>query len=270
MMTQPLRLSYTLHGDKEKPALILLHGFMGSSSDWDDIIPFLTATSYCIAVDLPGHGKSFSGRAEDFSMEACAASVVSLMNELNLSRASLLGYSMGGRLAMYLAIKHGGRFDAVMIESASPGLKTAEERQERRELDDQLAHKILTMPLGEFVDEWYRQALFATIDRESDKFAEMLQRRHKSDRKGLSMSLRHMGTGSQPSLWNELGQAGLPMLLIVGRHDVKFRLIASEIAEKCSVARMVTIDRAGHNVHFENPEAYVRQVTFFLENTRKD
>lgn len=270
MMNESSNLFYAVHGDRAKPALVLLHGFMGNSDDWADIVPLLSDRWRCITIDLPGHGKTKTEGAESFRMEACAESITSLLDELDISRSSLMGYSMGGRLAMYLAVNYSNRFDSVIIESASPGLETTQEREMRIEHDHALAELLMTMPLNQFVEQWYWQALFATIDRDSAKFADMVQRRLQGDPKGLSMSLRFMGTGSQPSLWRELGRIVSPLLLIVGRHDAKFRQIAEDICDRCIAARAVIIDNAGHNVHFENPEEYVKQVSLFLDNTRKE
>lgn len=269
-MNQPVQFNYTVRGDKDKPALIWLHGFMGSSADWDEVVSLFSAAHFCIAIDLPGHGMRLASRPEDYAMETCAENLVSFLDEMGIDRACLIGYSMGGRLAFYLAVNYQGRFKAIVVESASPGLKTAEERRERVEHDRKLAQKIMNSPLSEFIDEWYQQPLFTTIDTASGRFHELIQRRLRNDPEALSMSLLYMGTGSQSSLWDKLGQITTPMLLIAGQHDAKFSTIASEVVELCPAARMVTIDNAGHNVHFENPEEYARQISLFLDNIRKD
>ncbi len=253
-------------GDPANPALLLLHGFMGSSEDWMvDIAPALVSDFCCIAVDLPGHGQSLLENDSAFGMETCAESIIRLLDLLSINRCHLMGYSMGGRLGLYLATKFPNRFDKVVLESASPGLKTAEERTSHRAHDQQLAVRIETKALGKFLSDWYRQPLFATMDQSTDRFRNMVERKMSNDPAGLSRSLRFMGVGAQPSLWGELDKISGPLLLIVGERDAKFRSIASEIAAGCGEAEVCTIHGAGHSVHFEKPKEFIEQVSLYLK-----
>lgn len=266
-MDSPYQFNYTQQGDKEKPALLFLHGFMGSAADWSGIVNSFSNEYLSIAVDLPGHGKTVvMGGAEKYKMENCATGLICLMDELKVNKCSLVGYSMGGRLALYLAVHFPDRFGKVVIESASAGLKTKQERQARVTHDEKLAHRLEADSFEEFLREWYDQPLFASLRKDAGRFRKLLESRLNNDKAGLGLSLRVMGSGSQPSLWEELCKVGVPLLLIVGEKDDKFLKIGREMAAECKTASLSIVSNAGHNVHFDNPEEYVNQVSLFLKN----
>ncbi|MBW1740869.1 MAG: 2-succinyl-6-hydroxy-2,4-cyclohexadiene-1-carboxylate synthase [Deltaproteobacteria bacterium] len=268
-MNAPYQFNYTQHGDKEKTALVFLHGFMGRAADWADIVTSFSDEYLCIAVDLPGHGKTVvNGGTENYKMENCAARLIRFMDELKLSKCDLVGYSMGGRLALYLAVHFPERLGKVVIESASPGLKTEQERQVRIAHDEKLAHSLDANPLEQFLTQWYDQPLFASLKKDRERFRKLYESRLDNDKVGLSLSLRMMGSGAQPSLWGELYKVKVPVLLIVGEKDDKFQKIGWEMAAKCKMASLCVISDAGHNVHFDNSEEYIRQVRLFLKEQR--
>jgi 2-succinyl-6-hydroxy-2,4-cyclohexadiene-1-carboxylate synthase len=171
---------------------------------------------------------------------------------------------MGGRLALYLAVKFPERFRRVILESASPGLRTESERLARRDLDAGLATRLRQEPLEEFLDNWYRQPLFETLRADRDKLAATINRCLANDPKGLARSLTGMGTGSQPSLWDRLPTITAPILLITGLKDHKFCAIARAMSDLCSVARWEEVPAAGHNVHVEHPRSFAKLVSGFL------
>ncbi|UCE23399.1 MAG: 2-succinyl-6-hydroxy-2,4-cyclohexadiene-1-carboxylate synthase [Candidatus Zixiibacteriota bacterium] len=263
-MTKSANYHYVTHGDPDKRSLLMLHGFTGSCADWDYIAGALTSSRRCIAVDLPGHGKTAAAKPEDYQMEKCAADLVALLNDLGIGSCDLTGYSMGGRLAFFLAIHYPEKFDKVVIESASPGLAIEGERRDRVKQDHELSDALRNMPIEEFIDQWYRMPLFATMDQTSEAFESMRARRLTNSRDGLSLSLRMMGPGAQPSLWEKLPGIRPKLLLVTGSLDEKYTRMASGIVKLCPAARVVIIDGAGHNVHFEKPEEFVIAVNQFL------
>ena len=256
---------YQTDGDKSNPALLFLHGFMGSSADWEGLVPFFSSERYCISIDLPGHGKTKVKSEEDFRMESCAGDIVAVLDSLSVDRADLVGYSMGGRLALYLAVNYPQKFGKIVIESASPGLKTETERLPRIDKDQELGEKIKTTPMTQFLEDWYGQPLFSTMDKSNPAFQQLINRRLDNDPNGLALSLKMMGIGAQPSLWSDLNKITVRLLLIVGEYDSKFRDIASEMIGLCPAASAVVVSGAGHNVHFENTKEYLNQVRLFLE-----
>ncbi|TET96490.1 MAG: 2-succinyl-6-hydroxy-2,4-cyclohexadiene-1-carboxylate synthase, partial [Candidatus Zixiibacteriota bacterium] len=233
-MNSPYTFCFVQVGDKSNPAVLFLHGFLGSAQDWCDVASFISKDYWCISVDLPGHGKTVVNGSEDaYRMENCANGLVDFLDSLDIGKCNIVAYSMGGRLALYMAINFPDRFDRVILESTSPGLKTKQERQDRRAHDNILAERLETGSLKQFLKEWYDQPLFATLRQDKERFAKMLTNRISNNKSDLATSLRMMGAGVQPSLWDQLHKMQARLLLIVGEKDDKFKRIAAEMAPKC-------------------------------------
>lgn len=268
-MTDPSHFHFSESGDRCNPHLLLLHGFLGCCHDWDDLMVQLCRDFHCLAVDLPGHGQTKTGDDELFSMEKCAEQLIALLDQLSIKSSHLLGYSMGGRLALYLALTWPGRFDKLILESASPGLKTEKERTQRQKHDLALAEKLRRVRMTEFLGDWYAQPLFESLHENQERFQELVNSRLQNDQCGLARSLVQMGTGSQPSLWDRLGELQNDLLLIVGENDNKFRAIGDEIASRIVSARLLIQPGCGHSPHFENPDRFVEHVSDFLIGSPK-
>lgn len=255
---------YSLSGSQDQPLILFLHGFMGASNDFDESISLLSDQFCCLAVDLPGHGKTrVTGGDDCYTMSNTAEALINLLNQLNVEKCFLAGYSMGGRLALYLTLHFPHRFSKVVLESASPGLKTQQERMERIQHDLKLAQKLETGDFSSFLSNWYNQPLFTTLQK-SPSFERLIKRRLQNNPLELAKSLYNMGTGCQPSLWQKLEQNKVPLLLLVGEYDNKFRAINVEMAELCKAATLKIISHCGHNINFENPKCFVKSVTDFF------
>jgi 2-succinyl-6-hydroxy-2,4-cyclohexadiene-1-carboxylate synthase len=253
-MTLP---SYSLSYSPKGPALLFLHGFLGCRYDWDEQIEMIGGRYRCLRVDLPGHHYSCQNLPrEEYAMPRTAALIVRLLDQCRIDRCGLVGYSMGGRLGLYLLTHFADRFGAALIESASPGLRTYEERGARRQDDARLAGRLREEPFDMFVRDWYAQPLFKTIDQGSPRFAAMLERRADHDPSALAQSLQGMGTGAMPPLWSDLPGLDIPVLFVAGEKDEKYRRLADEMANLCPRGQAAIIPDTGHNVHFERPEAY--------------
>src|SRR5918994_5654049 len=118
-------LSRKLLGSPGNPDVLCLHGFMDSAADWQDVATAIGDQASCIALDLPGHGSSLDLAPEAYTMEGTARSVIRTLDELEVRRPVIVGYSMGGRLALYLALHYPERCVGLILESASPGLEDA-------------------------------------------------------------------------------------------------------------------------------------------------
>ena len=237
---------------------------MGSALDWDAVLENLSKQYHCIAVDLPGHGESLGLSPESYTMEGTALSVVEALNDLDIGRATLVGYSMGGRLALYLTLRYPERCAGLFLESASPGLEGAEEREARREADERLAKRLETGDFEEFLRDWYRQPLFASLARDEELLHETIEARRSNDPSELAKSLRGMGTGSQPSLWEELPGLRVPALAVAGELDEKYIEIARWMALLGSRIHIAAIPGVGHNVRTEAPEECLILLRTFL------
>ncbi len=258
------QFNYSLSDISNKPVILLLHGFMGSSNDFMDVIPQLSAIFCCLIVDLPGHGKTrIIGSDEYYNMPNTAKALINLLDELKIDKCNLFGYSMGGRLALYLAINFPTRFDSLILESASPGLKTEVERSLRRQSDLKLANKLENSNFKEFLDNWYNQRLFQSL-RENHKF-EVIEIRLENNPLELAKSLRNMGIGNQPSLWDKLSNHQIYTLLLVGEFDRKFRAINTEMTALSPVLKLKIIPESGHNIHWENLKEWKASlINFYL------
>ncbi|MCU0514719.1 MAG: 2-succinyl-6-hydroxy-2,4-cyclohexadiene-1-carboxylate synthase [Anaerolineae bacterium] len=247
------------------PPLVLLHGFSGSSQSWFPVWEALTQRCRVYAIDLPGHGQSFIPSPTDCELYTVAEDLYAVLAELALSRFTLAGYSLGARTALYFALSYPPLLRGLVLESGTPGLKTADERLARRNDDQALAERIERYGVAAFVDEWERLPLWAS---QAALPAAMAQRqralRLKNHPVGLANSLRGMGTGVMPPLWAQLTALEVPALLLAGEHDARYRDLAQQMAQALPAARRVIVPGAGHNVHLEQPAAYVAQVLDFM------
>ncbi len=247
--------------------VLLLHGFTGSTRTLDDVAEGLRAAARStIAVDLLGHGESDAPReAAAYAMERCSASLVRVLDAAGAGRADVLGYSMGGRVALGLAVAHPERVRSLVLIGASAGIADPAERAARRSADDALADAIERDGVPRFVERWLAQPLFASQARLGPAFlAAARAQRLRNRAHGLAGSLRGMGTGAQPPLHSALGALAVPMLLVVGAEDAKFRAIAETLARCAPVARVAEISDAGHAAHLENPSAFLAETLRFL------
>ena len=246
----------------------MLHGFSGAAATWAEVSPPLAAAYQVITLDILGHGKSdCPTEPAAYRMPAIAADIISLLESLVLKQAHLLGYSMGGRLALYLALHFPTHFASLMLESASPGLMTARERLERRRRDEALAAEIEAQGIAWFVDYWESLPLWATqAHLPAPALAAQRQQRLDNQPLGLANSLRAMGSGAQPNLWPRLPALALPTLLIVGEADAKFRRIAAYMAGQIAKSQLVVLPAAGHNCHLEQPQAFSHALLSFLQS----
>lgn len=242
-----------------QPVVLFLHGFLGHCSEFDSVIPHLDRFN-CIAIDLPGHGKTqFSS---EYSLPNTADAIVALLDQLQIAQANLVGYSMGGRLALYLALNYRDRFPKAVIESGSPGLKTEVERSQRLQHDRELADQ-LEANFDQFLIDWYNMPLFRTF-KAHPSFQQIVKERAKHNPIELARSLKEMGTGMQPSLWEKLESHRQPLLLIVGECDRKFIAINQEMASRCRTAELAIVPDCGHNIHFEKPKEFSDRLQKFL------
>ncbi|WP_053057721.1 2-succinyl-6-hydroxy-2,4-cyclohexadiene-1-carboxylate synthase [Rubrobacter aplysinae] len=260
-------LHYLTTGPADAPPLLLLHGFMGSSSEWEEVADALSEDYRLLIPDLPGHGASTGLSYPDaYTMQGASNTLLALLDTEDVTRCAVAGYSMGGRLALYLALRHPERVNRLLLESASPGLATEEERAARRAADERLAQRLETESFQEFVEDWYRQPLFATLARDERLLRRTIESRLHNDPHELARSLRAMGTGSQPSLWEELSNLSVPTLLVVGEEDEKFVRIAREMERVRAEVQVVTIPGAGHSVHAEATGEYMKTVRVLQKN----
>src|SRR6266705_1196283 len=246
--------------------LVLLHGFTGSAAGWGQQMDILAEYGLrIIALDLLGHGQAAAPEdAKRYSIEYCQKDILAALQELGVRKgqAIILGYSMGGRIALYTALS--GYFRALILESASPGLEDLAEREERRTSDEALAASIEHEGVPAFIERWERLPLFASQRTLPFECREALHRqRLQNNATGLAQSLRGVGTGVQPSLYAQLPTLHIPVLLIAGELDTKFTTIAKHMAQALPHSQLHIIPAAGHTVHLEQPQLFTSLVGDF-------
>ena len=258
------RWNYKISGSSQHPRILFLHGFMGSLQDWDSIINRLQNNYYCLAIDLPGHGRTRNPETR-YSFAEAGASLIDLLKDINFSPFSILGYSLGGRLALYIALRYPGLVSKVILESASPGLKSSRQRTIRKLQDETLAIKLVNSDFNQFLQEWYDQPLFNSLRQHRD-FKKLLKERKMSNPEELAVSLTALSTGKQPSLWDLLSENKIAILLLAGELDLKFRGIARQMSRQCPTCKTKIIKNAGHNIHFEDPDEFTNICIEFLSD----
>ena len=227
------------------PALVLLHGFTQTRASWRPVLAAL-GERHALVPDLPGHGSAAARRPASFS--ACAAYVRALTD----GPCVLCGYSMGGRIALYTALALGDQVERLVLVGASPGIADPAEREARRQADEALAARIETGGIEAFAREWGAQPLFAG---QSEAVAAAAHAdRLRNTPAGLAAALRGLGTGVMPALWDRLPDLRIPVTLVVGERDEKFRAIAERMEARLPDATRVVVPAVGHAAHLEAPQ----------------
>jgi len=250
------------------PAIVLLHGFTGDASTMSDLTERLAPDHTVIIPNLIGHGGS-TGPADRYTVDAMAEQVLGVLDALGRPGPhDVIGYSMGGRVALTVACRFPDHVASLSLIGASAGLATEQERIERRSADEQLADSILEGGLEQFVDGWMANPLFATQARLGAEFLSTARaQRMTNSPEELVRSLRGAGTGTMRPLHDVLDRCAAPVRLIVGRDDAKFRAIAAELAQALPLAAVSTVDDAGHAAHLEQPDAVTAAIHLALDDS---
>ncbi|HWD76235.1 MAG TPA: alpha/beta fold hydrolase [Solirubrobacteraceae bacterium] len=226
--------------------LVLLHGFTNTGASWDPVAAALPERYRALAPDIRGHGTA--GRRRPVALPAVIGDVSVLADTFELA-----GYSMGGRLALHVAFAIPGRVTRLTLIGASPGLADPGERGERRAADEALADEVERMTIEQFTERWARTPVLA--GQRPDVLAAVNAQRLSNSPAGLAAALRGLGTGALPPLWDRLGELAIPVELVIGERDQKFRDTAERMAAALPDARVHVVAGAGHAVHLEDPAA---------------
>jgi pimeloyl-ACP methyl ester carboxylesterase len=252
------------------PPLVLLHGFTNTGASWERVAAALGERYRPIAPDIRGHGAA--GAQRPVTLEAVIDDIAGLSDE----PFALAGYSMGGRIALHAAFAlaggrvPGGRFPGgrvpgarvpgepghitrLWLIGASPGLRDPGDRTARQHADDTLADEIETSTIEAFAHRWAQTPVLA--DQPADVRRAVDADRRRNSPAGLAAALRGLGTGVLPSLWDRLPALEIPVTLVVGERDAKFRATAEQMAAALPDAALRVVPGAGHAVHLENPAA---------------
>ncbi len=234
--------------------MVLVHGFTQTLRSWETLVQGLATEREVVQVDLPGHGGS-AHIALNFADTAAAIGEAG-------GNGAYVGYSLGGRLCLRLALDRPDLVDALVLVGASPGLDDPAQRVTRRRADETLAARIETDGTFAFVDRWLRQPMFAGLTPSpADRTA-----REANPPEGLAAALRLLGTGVQEPLWHRLGELAMPVLVVVGEHDVKYAAVAERMAAAVPQVSLYRVPGAGHAAHLERPLEWTAAVAAFLDD----
>lgn len=238
---------------------LLLHGFMGSYHDFDTIIADLPGE--IIALNLLGFNTTDTVTdTRRFTMSQQIIDIVAILKWYGWDDVHLLGYSMGGRLALGFALQHPEMLRQLILESASPGLTAIATQKQRRQLDQQRAAALLD-DFPAFISKWEQLPLFASQSRlPSQLKVKIRQQRLNQNPNNMATSLIQMGTGQQPNYWPSLAHLDVATTVIVGELDQKFRQIGSDMLALLPNARLYCLAQAGHNCHLERPQQFLESV----------
>jgi 2-succinyl-6-hydroxy-2,4-cyclohexadiene-1-carboxylate synthase len=251
-----VRLNYFVAG--EGPAVTLLHGFTQSGRSWREIVSRMPEGWKWVMPDLRGHGETQTRHGAPCSMEACTEDLERLWDELGVERTHLAGYSMGGRLALHVAVRRPERVASLLTIGAHAGLEE-DARAGRRQGDEALAERIEHDGVEAFVNYWGALPLFAGLERRGPAYVEQVRaERLQNHAAGLACSLRGMGAGAMEPLWDELVHLTVPCTFVAGKLDHAYVASARRLATAVPNGRSETVPRAGHAVHQERPDAFAR------------
>lgn len=257
-------------GRPENPAIVFLHGFTWDGASWEAVARPLSEHYYCVAPDLPGHGATDSPEPiAEWSFDRVVDALAEALHGLGISKAHLVGYSMGGRIALRLAVLQALGLESLVLVGASAGLATVQDRMSRMRADAELAERLVDEGMEAFLERWMAQPLFDTMRAlEPTLLATLNAGRSQQDPRGLAASLRTMGTGSQPYLMEALADLSVPTLLVVGELDAKFRRLAEAMRLSLPQGRLEIVRDCGHSVPFERPRELSALVTPFFTEAR--
>lgn len=259
-------LTFHVEDQGDGPCLLLLHGFTGSAATWEPHAARYRKRYRTVAVDLIGHGLTDAPRdPARYRMGRCIDDLQALLDALGVERTAVLGYSMGGRVALHLASAHPERLWALVLESASPGIDDPEERARRRQADEALAAELESHGIESFVAKWEALPLWATQARLPQEVRDRVRRQRLQNRAhGLAGSLRGMGAGAMEPLYARLPHLTMPTLVIAGQRDEKYVRLGEQMARAMPRAELAIVPGAGHNVHLEEPDTFDSLVLNFL------
>ena len=236
------------------PTALALHGFTGSGRDWES----LPWPGRLVAPDLPGHGASRL-EPEAISVATCAQLLSAAIPAE--SPQLLIGYSMGGRTAIRLALEAPGRVAGLVLVGATAGIESPRARARRAAEDEARAARVLAAGVPAFQAEWEQMGLLRSqLDLPAAIWGPMRKRRLANRAEGLAASLRGMGTGAMEPLWERLGELTMPTLIVVGEHDAKYRAIAERLMAALPRPRLAVLAGAGHCAWLEAPSAFATSV----------
>ena len=264
--TDTARYAIEIHQRSENlPRILLLHGFMGDRRIWDPMIERFCSFSNPITLDLLGHGDtSKPTEAEPYREKHQLADLLHIIQSLELSPLLLLGYSMGGRLALKTALRNPSLFSGLILESTNCGITDEAKREERKSTDHSRAAAIEDN-FQKFLENWQKLDLFQSpLPQDEQRVKRYNSIQSQQSAEAVAASLRGFGTGFMQAVCRDVAELELPVLLLAGSDDKKYQQICAFLEDKLPNAIFASV-RGGHRVHLDNPKSYLEEIHKFID-----
>lgn len=259
-----LQYYYLTQGDGEQD-VVFLHGFLGSHAIFNEALSEidLASTHRLVSLDLLGHGASEGAELHyRFSAKEQVADLAYFIRHYCQKPVILVGYSMGARLALSLATQYPSLCKGLVLESGHFGISSETERQSRQSLDAQRADEIMS-DYSSFLRYWEDISLFNTPHARAIN-ATYKQIQQNQQPIWIANSLLGFGAGTMPSVENRLTSLRMPVLLLVGEDDSKFKAINQRMHLMLPSSYLSIIKGAGHRVHWDNPKTWQKEIELFI------
>ncbi|MGI6105268.1 MAG: 2-succinyl-6-hydroxy-2,4-cyclohexadiene-1-carboxylate synthase [Raoultibacter sp.] len=256
----------SMWGDRRKAPLVMLHGFSQSSDTWKTVAEELAETRFILAPDFVGHGQSESSSdAEAYTMRAIRDWLTALVQSHWINYFDLLGYSMGGRIALSYAVENPHAISSLILESTGLGPASEQQREAMSKRDREMIDKLESVSIEAFMDEWENLPVFESQKQLSpEKRAALRAARLANNPQALRLTMLGSGQHLMPDYSQAICRLPMPILYLAGMLDRRYTKIAEQLQyEEHISCRLLN---AGHNIHFEEPEAFTRQVNAFLRD----
>lgn len=254
--------------DPQDGVIVALHGFSGSGLDFEVLAESRNTKMAWYAPDFIGHGESDAPlELNEYKIDSIINSLAEMLDHYNIINPVLIGYSMGGRVALQYAIARPGSIRALVLIGATAGIYENREKEHRRRADDELADEIIKFGIEAFADKWERSPVIATQDFIPEPHQKAIKGRRRMNRPiGLANTLRGFGTGVMNPVWDKLISINCRQLLVTGELDLKFAKIAEQMQKESSFAHHESIPQVGHAAHLESPELFTAVLEAFLKD----
>ncbi len=251
--------------------LLLIHGFTGSNKSFDIVSKYMQQYFKVVRIDLVGHGKSMTYNESDYSFENSINSIISIINKLKFRKVNILGYSLGGRIAMHIASNFQKKINNLILCSASYGLENPEEKKKRINSDQKLISLLEEKGIKDFVNYWESISLWESENKlPLEKRTKHKKIRLENNPLGLAMNLKNQGQGKQNNLLPELQKIDTKTLILYGSNDEKYKRISKKLSNSIRKSKTIMVPESGHNIILENPIFVSREVKDFILGETND
>jgi 2-succinyl-6-hydroxy-2,4-cyclohexadiene-1-carboxylate synthase len=247
------------------PPIVFLHGFGGSGLDVEALIHVMAPKRAVIAPDLWGHGEGASSHVPAITMTECAHQLRAVLDILKVRDAVLVGYSMGARLALHLALQAPVRWNAMVLIGGHAGIRDPTERKARHQWDQAMAATARHLGQPAFANHWEQIPIIASQQHTPEPWRTRLyERRRRADVNALARALESLGAGTMASLWEQLSTLNMPALVVAGQQDPKYVKLGQDLVKALPNATASWIPNCGHAPHLEAAPQFSEVLSHFL------